>query len=428
MKKPESYDFTVKPKKPNSLLMAIVKAFGAWPLLKKLNFECEYVNMDGIKPPYFLLANHASEMDFRILYGAIRPYNMNYVVAIDAMHDNGIGIMRLAGGICKRKFIQDMSLIRNMKYCVDHYPNPVCIYPEARYTFDGTQSYVPPSVGRMAKLLKVPVVLIMSYGNFICCPQWNKDKFIYRPAPVKGKLICVATAEEVQKLSAEEINERIHEHFKYDDFAYQYENKIKLDFKERARGLHHILYQCCKCGTEFEMYSSGTTLECRHCGKKWEMTEYGRLEAHDGDTKFAHIPDWFRWERENVKREVEAGTYRIEDDIEVHTLPKNKYFAQGRGKFRQDSTGTHFYCNYYGEPFEMHLAPNQLESVHIEFDYRDRKKKEFFGDCLDISKHDDSFWIHPVNIRDCIMKISFATEELYQLAHRKLKERQEIDK
>ena len=71
----------------------------------------------------------------------------------------------------------------------------------------------------------------------------------------------------------------------------------------------------------------------------------------------------------------------------------------------------------------MHLAPNQLESVHIEFDYRDRKKKEFFGDCLDISKHDDSFWIHPVNIRDCIMKISFATEELYQLEHRKLKEK-----
>ena len=136
MKKPESYDFSVKPKKPNGLFMAIVKAFGAWPLLKKLNFECEYVNMDGIKPPYFLLANHASEMDFRILYGAIRPYNMNYVVAIDAMHDNGIGIMRLAGGICKRKFIQDMSLIRNMKYFVDHYPNPVCIYPEARYTFD----------------------------------------------------------------------------------------------------------------------------------------------------------------------------------------------------------------------------------------------------------------------------------------------------
>lgn len=422
MKEIKRYDFSVKPKKPNKLFMGILKAFAAYPEMKKRKFECEYINMDGIEPPYFLLCNHASEMDFRILYAAIRPHNMNYVVAIDAMHDHGIGLMRFAGGIAKRKFIQDMSLIRNMKYCADNYKNPICIYPEARYTFDGTASYIPPSVGKMAKLLKIPVVLLISYGNFICCPQWNKDKFRKRNAPCKARLICVATAEEVKSLPAEEINARILQNFQYDDFAYQYENKIALDFPQRARGLHHILYQCCECGKEFEMYSKGTELECRNCGAKWRMTRYGRLERQGGNTRFAHIPDWFRWERENVRREVEAGTYCIEDETEVHTLPKNKYFAQGRGKFRQDKTGTHFSCNYYGEPFEMHLSPNELESVHIEFDYRDIKKKQFFGDCLDISKHDDSFWIHPVNKRDCIMKISFATEELYQLAHRRLKE------
>ncbi len=425
MRKPVTFDFTLKPKKPNGLFMGILKLFAAYPEMKKRKFSCEYVNMEGVEPPYFLLANHASEMDFRILYAAIRPLNMNYVVAIDAMHDNGIGLMRFAGGICKRKFIQDLHLIRNMKYCVDHYDNPVCIYPEARYTFDGTASYIPPSVGKMAKLLKVPVVVLIAEGNFICCPQWNKDKFYKRYAPCRAKLICVANKQEVMSLPAEEINRRIADVFVYDDFAYQYENKIAIDFPERARGLHHILYQCCECGKEFEMYSSGDTLECRNCGRKWEMTRYGRLECKNGNTRFAHIPDWFRWERENVRREVEAGTYCIEDEVTVHTLPKNKYFDQGVGTFRQDGTGTHFKCNYYGEQFEMHLAPAQLESVHIEFDYRDRKRHQFFGDCLDISKSDDSFWLHPVHIRDCIMKISFATEELYQLEHRRIKERKE---
>ncbi len=412
------YNFKVKPKKPSKIFMWFAKQFAAYPLLKKHNFECEYINMEGIEPPYFLLANHASEMDFRILYGTIKPYNMNYVVAIDAMHDNTITLMRLAGGICKRKFIRDLTLIKHMKYCAEHYKNPICIYPEARYTFDGTTSFLTPALGKMAKYLKIPVVVLLSYGNFICNPQWNKDKF--RPAPVKGKLICIATAEKVKKLSAEEINRRIAENFVYDDFRYQYENNIKIDFPQRARGLHSILYQCCECGSEREMYSGGTTLECRRCGKKWEMTEYGRLEAHDGKTRFAHIPDWFAWERENVRREVENGTYCFEDEIEVHTLPKNKYYYQGKGRFRQDMTGTHFWCNAYGEPFEMHLAPNELESVHIEFNYRDRKKKETFGDCLDISKSDDSFWLHPVNKRDVIMKISFATEEIYRLAQQEL--------
>ncbi|MDE6001584.1 MAG: hypothetical protein K2G96_04630, partial [Clostridia bacterium] len=328
------------------------------------------------------------------------------------MHDHGIGIMRTAGGIGKRKFIQDFQLIKNMKFCATHYKNPLCIYPEARYSFDGTPSYLTPALGKMAKYLKIPVVVLLSYGNFIANPQWNKDKF--RMNPVKGKLICVANAEEVLSLSADEINERIKKVFVYDDYKYQLDNKIKIDYPERARGLHGILYQCCECGAEHEMYSGGTTLECRRCGKKWEMTELGQLEAHDGKTRFSHIPDWFKWERENVRREVEAGTYAFEDEIEVHTLPKNKYFAQGKGRFRQDMTGTHFWCKAYGEPFEMHLAPAELESVHIEFNYRDLKKKEDFGDCLDISNRDDSFWLHPVNKRDVIMKIAFATEELYR--------------
>lgn len=415
MMKVSHYNFNVKPKKPSKLLMGLLKPIMAYPELKKRDFECEYVNMEGIKPPYFLLANHASEMDFRILYGAIKPYNMNYVVAIDAMHDNTITLMRMAGGIAKRKFVKDLQMIKHVKYCADHYKNPVCIYPEARYTFDGTPSFLTPAIGKMAKYLKIPVVILLSYGNFIVNQQWNKDKF--RPAPLKAKLICVATAEEVKTLKAEEIFERIKQNFVYDDFKYQFDNKIKIDFPQRARGLHSILYQCCECGKAHEMYSSGTTLECRHCGKKWEMTEYGQLKAHDGNTRFTHIPDWFKWERENVRREVESGDYYFEDEIEVHTLPKNKYYAQSKGRFRQDMTGTHFWCNAYGKPFEMHLAPNELESVHIEFNYRDRKKKEPFGDCLDISNLDDSFWIHPVNKRDVIMKISFATEELYRLAH-----------
>ena len=306
-----------------------------------------------------------------------------------------------------------------MKYCAEHHKNPICVYPEARYSFDGTQSYLPDSLGKMAKYLKIPVVILLSYGNFIANPQWNKDKF--RPVPVKGKLICIATAEEVATLSAEELNERIKKEFVYDDLKYQLDNKIKIDFKERARGLNRILYQCCECGTEHEMYAEGTILECRHCGRRWEMTEYGELRSLEGETRFSHIPDWFRWERENVRKEIESGKYCIEDEIEVHTLPKNKYFFQGKGKFRQDATGTYFECNAYGYPFELHLAPNQLESVHIEFGYRDKKKKEEFGDCLDISTPNDSYWIHLINKRDVIMKISFATEELYRIAHEKIR-------
>ena len=50
--------------------------------------------------------------------------------------------------------------------------------------------------------------------------------------------------------------------------------------------------------------------------------------------------------------------------------------------------------------------------MHIEYDYLGR------GDCVDISIPDDSFWCY-VSKKDCITKISFATEEIHKAALKK---------
>ena len=57
------------------------------------------------------------------------------------------------------------------------------------------------------------------------------------------------------------------------------------------------------------MTSFGTTLRCESCGKEWEMTELSELRAKEGETEFSHIPDWYEWERKNVRAEVERGEY-----------------------------------------------------------------------------------------------------------------------
>ena len=47
---------------------------------------------------------------------------------------------------------------------------------------------------------------------------------------------------------------------------------------------------------------------CRSCGKVYTLTPYGHLEATDGDAAFTHVPDWYKWEREQVRKELEDGT------------------------------------------------------------------------------------------------------------------------
>lgn len=56
------------------------------------------------------------------------------------------------------------------------------------------------------------------------------------------------------------------------------------------------------------MTGQGTKLSCCKCNATWEMDELGRLvEAGE----YFHIPDWYEWERSQVIKQIEAGTYNL---------------------------------------------------------------------------------------------------------------------
>ena len=219
------------------------------------------------------------------------------------------------------------------------------------------------------------------------------------------------TAEEVKKASADEINARLVEAFQYDDFAWQKERGIKTPYEGRAEGLHRVLYKCPACGKEYETASEGTKLFCRACGKKWTMSELGELSADDGVTEFSHIPDWYEWERECVRREIEAGTYSSgELTVDVDTLPNAKKFIRlGTGKMIHDMNGFRVWgTDTDGDPFEMKKSVPSLYSCHIEYDYLGCGR-----DCVDLNTLEDTWYVYPHGKDFSVTKMALATEELY---------------
>ena len=62
------------------------------------------------------------------------------------------------------------------------------------------------------------------------------------------------------------------------------------------------------CGSERGMEGKGTILTCHNCGKQHELTPLGELKALEGETKISHIPDYYRWEREQVRQEILDGS------------------------------------------------------------------------------------------------------------------------
>ncbi len=410
-KRIKRFDFEKKPHRP-SFLMSLAKLIISFPDLRKRGTVITKHNMEGIEgKPYLLLINHGSMVDFNIMLKATHPDPINNVMTLEGFKTYTEPLMRSLGVLGKRKFITDLNLIKNIKYCLTTLGTTFVLYPEARYSLDGCTSYLPPSLGKLAKMYKVPLVMLKISGNFVTCPQWNK---INKKSYVEAEMYPIATAEELKSLSIDEINTRIAESFAYDDFAWQYEKKLVIDHPKRAEGLHCLLYKCPHCGAEFQTDSSGAELWCNACGKRWTMDEYGRMHAQNGETEYEHIPDWSKWERQCVRDEVRNGTYYFEDTVDIETLPNAwRFYKQGKGKFIQNYEGTRVECNYYGKPYVLDKPAITLESMHIEYDYLGG------GDCVDVSIPDDSFWCY-FSKRDVVTKISFATEEMHSLARERL--------
>ena len=226
---------------------------------------------------------------------------------------------------------------------------------------------------------------------------------------ISAEMTCICTADEVASLSKEEIFDRIEKAFVYDEFRWQKENNVVVKYKKRAEGLHKVLYQCPHCGAEYKMGSREDTLFCSACGKKWKMTELGELIATDGETEFSHIPDWYEWERANVRREVEAGTYSFTSPAVVNALPNaDKFIDIGEATFTHDMTGFTLTGEYGGEKYDLHIDVYKTYSVHIEYEYLGK-----YGDCIDLNTLTDTLYVHPTAPEYAVTKIALATEELY---------------
>ena len=377
-----------------------------------LKYKIEKFNMEGLKPPYILLSNHMYFVDFELSAIATYPHRVNNVATIDGYYRRP-WLMELLGCICKRKFTNDLHLIKSIRKVLKR-GDVLCMYPEARYSPVGTTAILPDALGKLIKMNKVPVVVMLHHGNYLHTPFWNYRK--ERKVPLYTTLKQILTADDVEKMSVDEINEAVKTAMQYDEYTWQKEQNIKITEPFRAEGLHKVLYQCPKCKAEHKMASSGDEIYCEVCGKRWRMTELGELEALSGETEFSHIPDWYEWQRGEVRRQIENGEYSFSDEVEVYSLPRCMRFENlGKATLTHDAeNGFVLKGHYNGEDYLIERKPRTMYGVHIEYDYC--YVKPF--DCIDISTEKDSFYCYPTK-QNVVTKLSLATEEIYKLKQKK---------
>ena len=286
----------IKPKRPNILFRTVLKV-GSLPDLIAVRFKLKKIGMDRLdkKEPCLILMNHSSFIDLKIASSVLYPRAYNIVCTSDGF----VGkrwLMRNLGCIPTQKFVSDVALVRDMIYATKTLKSSILMFPEASYSFDGTATPLPDTIGKCIKLLGVPVVMLRTYGAFARDPLYNNLQL--RRVKVSADLEYLLSPDDIEQKSTDEINEIIFKHFDFDNFRWQLENNVSVKENFRADGLNKVLYKCPHCLSEGKTVGKGTTVCCENCGEGYLLGENGQLSSLKGDAKFNHIPDWYKWERE----------------------------------------------------------------------------------------------------------------------------------
>lgn len=401
LKKPKR----LKPKKPSIILNTLIRLFSESEL-KKVNFTYEFKDRNTIeKGPYLILMNHSSFIDLEIVSKIFFPMKYNIVCTSDGFVGKR-ALLRAIGGIPTNKFVYDMTLINDILYSLKKNKTSVLMYPEASYSFDGTATALPRGLGRLLKATDVPVIMIKTFGAFTRDPLYNCLQ--KRKVNVSASVKLLFSKQQIRTLSAEQLSNALDKEFDFDNFAWQYENKISINEPFRADGLEKILYKCATCKSESTTVGKGEKFTCTNCGKTYYLSELGQLIAEDGKSEFNHIPTWYKWQRDCVKDELLKGIYSIDIPVSIGVLTDFKaIYMIGEGRLQHNKDGFTLVSNDGKLTYEQ--KPLSSYSLYADYFWYE------IDDVICIGNNEKLYYCFPKDKKYPVAKIRLATEELYKI-------------
>lgn len=408
----------VNPKHQSKFARAILKLASSGEI-KAVDFTYEKIGMDKLdaNEPALFLMNHSSFTDLMIASKMLydRPYH------IVTTNDGFIGkewLMRFIGCIPTKKFISDTTLVRDMSHVFKKLSSSVLMFPEASYSFDGSKTPLPDSLGKFIKIMQVPVVIISTKGAYLRDPLYNNLQ--KRQATVSAKMVYRLSKDDIKELSAAQINQILSEDFTYDHFRDQVKRGVIISEKFRADGLHRPLYKCPNCLVEGSMKGEGTDITCSSCGLSATLTEEGKLlfnnsvilsneSTKNPSRKFEYVTDWYAWERECVKEELLNHTYNMTLDVDILMLADFKsMYRVGSGTLIHNNNG--FTLSGCDGKLNYTQDPRASYSLYSDYFWYE------IGDMISIGDNEYQYYCFPKDQKGAIVaKARLAAEELFKL-------------
>ncbi len=255
------------------------------------------------KGAYLIISNHQTTMDPFLLSLSFRfPV---YFVASDDLFNLKVSplIKYLVAPIPKSKSLCDVAAMMGVLKVIRE-GGAVGIFPEGNRTVSGGQWEMTDAIAKLAKRLKVPLVIYNVCGGYGTDPRWGHS---IRKGRASGGVRRVISAEELSALSNEQLFSIIKDGLAVNDA----DSGISFRSKKRAEYIERALYTCPVCRGVSSIVSHKYKFRCTNCGTEAVYTE--KLSISPEVAGFGRIYEWYEWERKEIVKSVASGL-RIEDD------------------------------------------------------------------------------------------------------------------
>lgn len=377
------------------------------------------------KPPYIIVGNHHSLYDYVYMIRAFYPRRINFIIARKlSLASKYNFFLHFAHVIPKSLFQPDIQTIRESFDILQGRKGILALYPEGQIVINGISKDMPENSGKLIKKMKLPVLAVRTLGGYHIDSTWRKH---FKRGIIDVEISVALTSEQMQNMTAEEIDDVIAKTIFVDNFAEQEKSGNLYKGFSRAEGLENILYKCPECQSEFTLKTKKHDIFCTKCNLKAEYTESAHLDwISSTKNHFKHIGEWYNKQREIERnRHIEQEKLDLSIPVQIRILSESKTTLTscnleikktfgiekaGEGDLLLNNDGYFYKGSIWGKQVEIRFDP--LNVRYIPYTP---------GDNFQIYLQDVMFAFHTKDPRMCA-KAALVIETYYE----KITEKQSI--
>lgn len=272
-------------------------------LTRRYRIEYDDKDIQGLEPPFLVVANHTNNWDPFILSVKIKE-PIHFVTSIEQFRSPVMQyLLSLVGCIPKTKSMSDATTVKSL-FVIRNNGGVSGVFPEGKRCWDGKSEEMLYPTAKLLKAMKIPVVYGLFHGAYLAHPRWAEK-------PRKGKIHLkygiLFTENDIKNMSVDEIYDHMCKTLQTNEYIWQEERMISFRGPRLAESLELCLFICPSCMSVGKLYSKGDTCTCLSCGEHVKYNEYGYFEKDGGEPVFKSVQEWNQWQLKRLEEMIVAN-------------------------------------------------------------------------------------------------------------------------